>query len=261
MRQKLKALFPVWLKRIPWYIFKSNQRSVGFSYSWFVEIRGSFALLKHLLNPSHKLKPLSICTGIKNRTDNYLNYVLPSILKMDNQDMVELSVFDCGSEDAVHLENEIRKHWKGKLVFISEDVAFTRAYAFNRAIDQCTNELFFATDADISLPDNLVRLCNRYVTERSVWFPLYFYLDKDRPAKASRGNGRWIIEAKGLFAATKAQFYKAGKYNLKYKSWGLEDEDLWLRFFEHGFLPIRTREKHLLHHYHPSMNPKLQENQ
>jgi hypothetical protein len=261
MRQRLKALFPVWMKRIPWYIFKSNQRSVGFSYSWFVEIRGSFTFLKHIFKTASPLRPISICTGIKNRTDNYLDYVLPSILKMKNQDMIELSVFDCGSEDVTRLESEIRRQWKGKLVFISEPVDFTRAYAFNQAIDQCSNELFFAADADMSLPTDLVRLCNRYVTDRTVWFPIYFYLYKDRPAKALKENGTWIIEAKGLFAATKSQFYKAGKYNLKYKSWGLEDEDLWLRFFEHGFLPIRTRHKELIHHYHPSMNPKLQEKQ
>jgi hypothetical protein len=259
MRQKLKALFPVWLKRIPWYIFKSNQRSVGFSYSWFVEIRGGFAFLRHIFKPATSLRHVSICTGIKDRTDNYLKYVLPSLMKMKNQELIELSIFDCGSLDVAHLENEIRKQWRGKLVFISESVDFTRAYAFNQAIDQCTNELFFASDADISLPVDLVKLCNRYVTERTAWFPICFNLYKDKPAKAKKENGFWLIEGKGLFAAIKAQFYSAGKYNLKYKSWGLEDEDLWLRFFEHGILPIRTREKHLLHHYHPSLNPQLQD--
>ena len=242
----MKSLFPGWLKWLPWFLFKSPQRKAGILYSWFTELRGT---LSRRGNASNRC--ISICTGIKNRTDNYLHFVLDSVLKMDHQELIELSIFDCGSEDVEKLKKEIGDKWKGKLVFHSEEHPFERSYSFNKAISQSTNELIFASDADMQLPANLVELCNKYVRKNTVWFPVCFHLYKDKPAVISNENGAWRYSGKGMFASTKSQFNKAGKYNEKYKSWGLEDEELWLGFYKKGIYPIRTKCRGLFHHYHP----------
>jgi glycosyltransferase involved in cell wall biosynthesis len=257
MPGKLKARLPIRLKRIPWYLFKAPQRREGTLKSLLTETVGLLSLGGHRLSRlfSPELKPISICTGLKNRTANYLDFVLTSISAMKNPELIELSIFDCGSEDAEYLEREIRRRWKGKLVFTKEETDFTRAYSFNRAIAQSSNQLIFATDADMSLPPDLVKQCNSYVSWESVWFPVCFYLYENRPAIIAPENGEWFPVGKGMFAATKAQFEQAGCYDTKYKSWGSEDVDLWLRFFKAGILPLRTRCKGLFHHYHPSLKP------
>src|SRR6185437_3981130 len=159
----------------------------------------------------------------KNRTPQYLDYVLASILKMDHKELIEISIFDCGSEDVTFFEQKIREAWEGKLIFTREPQHFTRSASFNAAIDQCTNNLFFASDADMTLPKNLVNLCNKYVTRKTAWFPIVYNLFEDRPAEFSRKNGGWRRVGKGMFASTKTQFEKAGKFNTMYRQWGWED--------------------------------------
>src|SRR5687768_9315680 len=102
----VKEIIPVWIKLLPWYVFKSPQRELGLAKTWLTELEGiTYFTFKKLLNPrKQKLQPLSICTGIKNRTQNYLDFVLPSILKMHHQHLIELSIFDCGSDDAEYFE-------------------------------------------------------------------------------------------------------------------------------------------------------------
>ena len=43
-----------------------------------------------------------------------------------------------------------------------------------------------------------------------------------------------------------------------FKTWGQEDDELWERFYKGGYYIIRSREKGLLHHWHPSLNVKYQ---
>ena len=255
MPNKLKAWLPVWTKKIPWYLFKSPQRKTGFWFSIKVEIYGISSWLIHIVLRRKSLQPISICTGIKGRATNYLTYVLPSIIAMEHQELIEISIFDCGAEDTQRLEDEIRKQWKGKLVFITNEQPFARSLAFNKAIAQATHPLIFTADADLTLPQNLPSLCNKYVSKHTVWFPICFDLKEGKPAIATKENGKWLIVGKGMFAASKEQFYKAGAYDEKYKQWGDEDWDLWFRFFKAKTLPIRTRCRGLFHHYHPSLRP------
>ena len=253
----LKEYLPIWLKLLPWYILKSPQRELGLLKTWKTEITGiSYFAAKKILNPrKQELQALSICTGIKNRTQNYLDFVLSSVLKMKHQHLIELSVYDCGSGDADFFKAELRKKWKGKLVFVSEERQFTRSFSFNKAIEQASNELIFGCDADLDLPEDLVEQCNRFVTEKTVWFPVFFNLFEGKSAKISQQNGEWFPLSRGMFASYKWQFYKIGKFNEIFVKWGGEDDDLWMRYFKYGFLPIRTNCKGLFHHYHPTVKP------
>ena len=255
----IKRIVPIPIKYIPWYIFKSPQRKNGFFKSIYEELAGLSTLVFHLFFSGYKrnLKPITICTGIKDRTSNYLECVLQSVLEMDNQKLIELSIYDCGSKDADILESTIREKWKGKLIFTREEREFTRSYAFNKAIDQAVNNLFFASDADMILPANLVEICNRFVTDKTVWFPVCFSLYEGRPAIISDKNGKWDYNGKGNFAATKQQFEKAGKFNPFYTTWGLEDTELWINFYTIGIIPIRSKWKGFIHKWHPSFEVKL----
>jgi hypothetical protein len=254
----IKKYLPVWIKWLPSWLLLADQRQEGVAYTWMVEARGCLSFIKKTVLPGKKLKPVTICTGIKNRTENYLNYVLPSLLKMKNQELICLSVFDCNSEDSKNIEDEIRKVWKGTLIFESADVPFTRSYSFNKAIENAPSEIIFASDADLTLPANLVKLCNIYVTKWTVWFPVFFSLKQYAEVKHSKENGYWYPTSLGMFAAYKWQFEKVGKFDEKYKKWGMEDNDLWLRFYRHGFCPFRTRPKGLFHHWHAYTQEKIE---
>jgi len=246
-------MVPVSVKYILWYIFKSPQRKNGFFKSIIEEINGLLFLVFHMLFSGYKknLKPVTICTGIKDRTSNYLDCVLKSILEMQNQELIELSIYDCGSKDADVLKRTIIDKWKGKLIFTSGAREFTRSYSFNSAIDQASNEMIFASDADMILPKNLVERCNRFVTEKTVWFPVYYSLFENRPHVVSKQNGKWISAGKGNFAAMKQQFEKAGKYNTFYTRWGWEDTELWINFHTFGIIPMRTKWHGFMHKWHP----------
>ena len=252
---QIKSLIPVSLKKIPWYIFKSPQREVGFGTLW-IELRGILFYLFHslyflLFKP--KLKPISICTGLKNRSSNYLNIFLESVLKFDHSELIELSIFDCGSDDIAELEVDIRKKWKGKLVFSQQKIEFSRSFAFNRAVEQSTHPIIFICDADMTMPVDLVKRCNRFVFAKNVWFPVCFHLNPDMNEGYTKENGQWHPVGKGMFAAKKKYFVRIGMYDESFKQWGGEDCDLWLRFYKHGFFPYRNRQKGLFHHFHESL--------
>jgi glycosyltransferase involved in cell wall biosynthesis len=209
--------------------------------------------------PKKKLQPLSICTGIYNRSSNYLNRLLNSLEHAEYKHLIELSVFDCCSDDISDLEAEIRKRWKGKLVFTREPVKFARSYTFNKAVDQASHELIFICDADLSLPKNIVNLCNQYTGKNTVWYPIYFFLYKDKPAILNRENGEWEqYGSRGMLACTKNAFYDAGRLNEAYTVWGGEDTDLWERFHRRHYIIIRNRVKGLFHHWHQTFNKKFE---
>lgn len=211
-----------------------------------------------IIVPKRKLQPISICTGIYNRSDNYLNQLLASLEHASNRELIELSVFDCCSTDVSDLETEIRKRWSGKLIFNSENVKFARSYTFNKAVDQASNEIIFICDADLSLPENIVSLCNQYTGKRVVWYPIYFFLYKNKPAIVSKENGEWEqYGSRGMLACTKRAYNHAGRLDEKYTVWGGEDTDLWARFHGLKYIVIRSRVRGMFHHWHQTFNKKF----
>jgi glycosyltransferase involved in cell wall biosynthesis len=252
----IKSLIPNNWKYPLWYIFKSPQRSISW-YTLLTDFRGIGIYVYRTIFPFKKLQPISICTGIKNRSDNYLNHFLESLQHIEHPELIELSVFDCASDDVDNLEERIRKKWNGKLVFNSEPRAFSRSYTFNKAIKQASNELILGCDADISLPYDMVKMCNQYVDSKQTWFPMYFFLFKNKPAIISKDNGIWDqYGSRGLFACLQTDFWEAGAFDESYTVWGGEDIDLWTRFHRKGYIVIRSRKKGLFHKWHTTHNPK-----
>ncbi len=250
----LKQYIPLAFKRIAWYIFKSHQRKIGWVSSWGTEIAGNLYFLAKLADRS-SLQPVSICTGIKNRSENYLNSVLSSVIEMDHSELVELSIYDCGSEDFTRFEAALDQNWKGKLKLTYSHEEFTRSSSFNQAIRQSTHPLIFACDADMLLPKDLVQEINRFVSRKTVWFPICFWLDKDKAARIAPEHGHWHPVGKGMFASSRKQFDEIGGFDENYITWGGEDWDIWLRFWKAGFYPVRTKCQGLFHRWHPSLKP------
>ena len=174
---------------------------------------------------------------------------------MENQHLIEISIYDSGSEDFEFLAAQIKTIWQGKLKINTSEEKFTRSSSFNKAIRQSSHPLIFACDADMILPSDLIQQVNRFVTEKSVWFPICFWLEKDKPALISSENGHWHPVGKGMFASTRQQFDIIGGFDENFVSWGGEDWDIWLRFWKAGFYPVRTRCKGLFHRWHPSLKP------
>jgi glycosyltransferase involved in cell wall biosynthesis len=253
---QIKSVLPAGSKYPFWYIFKAPQRRLH-RLSLLNDLSGITLYLFYRVFPKKRLKPISICTGLLNRSDNYLQQLLPAINKAGNQDLIELSVFDCNSTDIPALEQEIRKQWKGKLVFRSEPVAFSRSYTFNRAVEQATSPVVFICDADMSVPENIVRLCNQYTGHKRVWYPIVYFLFRDKPAVIAPGNGVWEqYSGKGMVACLKEDFTAIGKLNERFTSWGAEDNELWERFYKAGYTVITNRQPGMLHHWHTTHNKK-----
>lgn len=239
-----------------WYVFKAPQRKFGIQ-TLYNDLKGIGIFIFRNLLPKKTLKPVSICVGIYNRSETFLTNFLPSLSAIEYLKDVELSVFDCGSTDIENLEENITRIYKGKLTYRVEPISFSRAKAFNQAVGQSNHELIFICDADFSLPSNLVQQVNNLTGFKEVWFPIVFYLYKDKPAIVNSNNGEWMQwGGKGILACTKKAFNEVGKLNEKFTTWGYEDEELWERFHKKGYVVIRNRCKGLLHHWHPSLNPK-----
>lgn len=252
----IKSLIPNEYKYPLWWILKSPQRTIG-KQTLLNDLKGIIIFCFRTFLPFKPLQPISICTGIKNRSDNYLNHFLASVNQMENLHLIELSVFDCGSDDIDDLEERIREKWKGKLVFNREDVKFTRSYSFNKAIRQSSNKLVLCCDADLSLPKDMVKWCNQYTARKQTWFPIYYFLYKGKPAVIAEGNGEWDqYGSRGLFSCYKDDFERAGAFDESYQVWGGEDIDLWTRFHRMGYTVIRSRKKGLFHRWHTTFNPK-----
>jgi len=248
-----KSKLPQWIKYPLWWVFKAPQRRFGVQ-SLLLDLKG-IALRYFPIKP--KPQRLSICVGLYNRSDIFLKHFLPSLAKCSNAPLIELSVFDCGSNDCVSLEAEIRARYQGNFVFTSESHTFSRSFAINKAVQQCSNELIFLCDADFSLPENIVELCTNNSRNNSFWFPIVFYLYKNKAAVFNSKNGEWMLwGGKGLVACSKSNFEDVGALNEAFTEWGREDEEFWLRCHQHKKIVIRNKCKGLLHHWHPSLNPK-----
>jgi len=232
-------------------MFKSPQREFGM----FTLINDLIALVSfcfYSVLKIKKIKRISICVGIYNRSELFLDHFVESLNHAKHNEMIELSVFDCGSNDIENLEYKIKEKWKGELKFSSQNNKFTRAFSFNKAVEQSTSEIIFICDADMTLPENIVSICNYYTSKKTIWYPIVFYKPKDKNEK-----GHWMqYGGKGMLACYKSEFLKVGKLNETYTEWGREDDELWERFMKSGYHIIRNRQRGLIHNWHESLNPK-----
>jgi glycosyltransferase involved in cell wall biosynthesis len=252
----MKKLLPNWLKFPFWYIFKSPQRELG-SKSVYLDLLGIFRFLLVQTLPFKKSTKLSICVGNLNRNAMILNYLLPSLNKLVYKENIELVLVDFGSDNFEELKENLEDRWAGRLNIISLKEPFTRSRAINVAVAAASEELLFIADADFSLPKNLIELCYRYTLFNSIWFPIVFYLYKDKPERFGKGNGEWMQwGGKGILSIKRSKFLEMNGLSEKYKSWGGEDEEFWFRCHQNGEVVIRSRCRELLHHWHPSFNPK-----
>jgi len=241
----VKKFLPNAVKYPFWYLLKAPQRSISSGTLWR-DIRGLFIYFFRQFRKKENYT-ISICIGIANRTQMLLHHVLPSLLAIEKNENIELSIYDMGSEDYILLEEEIRKNWKGKLIFTHVEEKFTRSKAFNQAVNQSTGDVIFICDADMSFPSDLVSQIQQLVRKNIVWYPIYYANGPDDKHK----TGKWLWwSAKGMLACLKSDFEKVGKLNETYTNWGFEDEDLWKRFHQNKFVVIRQKLKGLIHHYH-----------
>ncbi len=241
----MKLPIPSALKNLGWRIFKSPERKwIGFS-TLITDTLGHLYIFFNNKN----LKPITVCVGAKNRSNALLTHLVGSLQQCENNDLITLSIFDCNSNDVVNLSDEIKKIWKGKLIFQSEDISFTRSKTFNKAILQSNTPLIFCCDADISVPKNLVKKVNYYCTERSAWFPMVWWLNE------KGDQGRFFSEGTGIFASTRNAWNKTKGYDETITNWGHEDWLLYFEFYKHKIACVRTSEPDLKHYWHPSLKP------
>ena len=229
-----------------WWLLRAPQRKIVGWHTLFTDINGAWLVFA-------KPKPkdvLWICVGNLNREQSILDKLLPSMLASKQANHLGLSIMDCGSAGFEVFEKELREKWPHGLVIQSKKQAFSRAEVFNQAIAMVPGNFIMAMDADMSLPADIYELACEQVRAGRVWFPICQW-----QLNEGEKEWRWFTEGTGLFAAYKADFEKAGTYNIDYTSWGKEDWDLFFRFYEQGICPVRTKTKDLYHHWHISLKP------
>jgi predicted glycosyltransferase involved in capsule biosynthesis len=240
----LKRLLPKNVKQFLWFIVKSPQRKwIGYS-TLFLDLR---AYVAAFFNTSKKQK-ITVCVGVKNRTENLLSFLITSMNACKDKDFLALSVCDCGSTDVEDLKKSIQEIWKGDLKFETSNQDFARTISFNRAVKMAETELVLICDADMSLPKHIVSKVVTYTGKFSAWFPVVWYTNED-------GSGRYYTESTGMMACKKAQFLEVGAYDERIKKWGKEDWLLFFEFYKHGLGCIRSREPEFIHHYHNTLKP------
>lgn len=246
MNLKIQNLIPFRLKKQVWWLFKSPQRKLGFWYSIKIDIWGNLVIFKNLLFKP-KIQGISISVGIKNRTENLTRALLTSLQNVDNQEKIELSIADCNSTDVPDLKEHIRTYWKGELIFFTEDIPFSRSAIFDRAIQKSTCPIIFICDADIYLPKNFVELANRYITEKTTWFPIVQDVDnldhKDKYPK-------YRTQGYGIVGITRKNYLNIGGLDKRFKTWGLEDIDFFFKCYLQNIKPFREKKSKLLHLKH-----------
>jgi glycosyltransferase involved in cell wall biosynthesis len=237
----------VWkqLKRFAWFWLKSPQRKRLGYHTILTDFKGLLGILLPVKNE----ETIWVCVGIKDRGEN-LKRLVTSLAEINKNKSFALSVYDQGSEDAEALHQWLRQAWKGELVWQSKPADFSRAFAFNKAMEQAKGDLIFVCDADMTLPADIEKQIRQYVRKKSAWFPVcQSQLKPDAP------YWKWLTAGTGLFAAHRKWHAKALPYHEAFVTWGGEDWDLFFRFYQNGIMPLRTRCTGLYHHWHTSMEP------
>ena len=238
------------LKRFAWFWLKSPQRK-RLGYGTIVtDIKG----LLGLIWAKKSTDTIWVCVGVKDRSEN-LKRMVTSLSALNMKGAFGLSVYDQGSADATELQAWLKANWNGELVWQCKTAEFARSVAFNQAVDQAKGDLVFVCDADMTLPLDLEKQIRRYVSKKTVWFPVC-----QSQLGPDSAEWKWLSAGTGLFAGHKQWHGKAMVYDENFRSWGGEDWNMFFRFYEHGIMPLRTRCEGLYHHWHKSLRPDNFEN-
>ena len=216
---------------------------------------------------------ISICVPLRNRSNQLLNTLIPSLRENPCRDQFWLSVYDCHSNDIPDLEKKIKDSWDNKrLIYTNTPARFTRSSAVNGAVRQASTEKIFICDADISVHGSFSAEFNKHVKLGQIWFPIVWRLNKGESPPS--GKGGWATKGRGMVGIQKTNFGATGglpttinqrylrmvsqrhKATTNLRSWGGED----LYFFEmcnEKFTTIRQNSKELFHHWHPNSKKDL----
>jgi len=197
------------------------------------------------------MEKITICVGLRNRMEHLIEDLVCSMNNCKYFEKLELSVFDCNSDDVDNVKDTICRYWKREVYFEQQYIDFSRSYTFNRAVKNSKTDYVFLCDADMSLPFDFVEQFFSNVSNNKIWFPICFSLLKGKPMIVDDNNGWWRENGFGMVGIFKNNFYKYGMLNEKFSDWGGEDNDFYNRIPEN----IRARSKcyGFFHHWHCSL--------
>lgn len=192
---------------------------------------------------------ISICVGIRNRSEQFLNCLVKSLSSCKKNDFLELSIVDCHSDDVAGLSDLIRKKWNGKIKYTNSSKPFTRSSSLNDAVKQTINDLLFLCDADMLLPHDFVLQFLRNVDQNKIWFPICFNLNDRAKPIIDKQNGVWRPTGHGMVGITKFDYIRVGGLDEIFNKWGGEDNEFFQRCSRNSKI-VRERCKGLFHVWH-----------
>lgn len=157
-------------------------------------------------------KKLTAITVCKKRL-HHLKETLPLLVAQGD---IEIIVVDYGCPDGT--SDWVRKNYPQVLVVEqNDDPGFSLARAKNAGASRATTPWLLFIDADIKVDGSLIEFTNSFL------YPQRFYLS---PLRGGELNGTFFCE--------KQAFELVGGYDICYRGWGGEDEDMYYRLRRAG---------------------------
>lgn len=187
---------------------------------------------------------ISFCTTLIDRWDNFAKMYQSLMPCLDRG--CELVVTDWGSKD---LDFSIfrRDH---QVTFRFKSLPFCRSDGLNHSADIAKLHTLFFIDADMIVPNNFDDWINKRVKPGWSVHPVCYSLYENKPMGIAEGNGWWRVQGFGMCGYHDRDFYDLGMWNTKFKEWGKEDEDLWIRTQRSGVQTCREKCPGLFHMFH-----------
>ena len=204
-------------------------------------------------------RQISYCTAVKNRSNN-LNRLCESLAELEDNNF-ELVVCDFNSSDDVL--SSIQKRTFPVTYVKVNDLFFNRSQGLNISAEYASaaaNDIVFFIDVDMLVPKDFNAKMREIIRDKVCWFPICYSLHADKPVEvykdsrhASKANGWWRKEGKGMCGFTKANFAAVQFNEHVGVSYGREDGDICRRCIKQfDFEVVRGNCDGLYHLWHPT---------
>lgn len=186
---------------------------------------------------------ITFCTALMNRGVNFRNLyqTMRPLLERGHQWWVA----DFGSTD-------IRLEELPRLQVLPLPLPFHKTAALNQLARVASSELLFFLDADMLVPADLDQKIENFVGRKRTYFPICYSLREGRPPVVAADNGWWRRTGYGNCGILRTDLERLGGWDLKYRSWGKEDDDLHARCRRHGLAVRRENCEGFFHQWHPN---------
>lgn len=213
---------------------------------------------------------IAICTNVRDTAVKCAKVLFKSILYSNFPDLITLSIgfwsasakrefistiknmCDINSTNSPNIITSVVNQQARNTYY------YNAAIANNLAVYSTSENILFCPGADHILPQNIVYLCNEFISDGKVWIPLAYSLHKDKPAEIlgdnnnskSNSNGWWKKAGFAPVGITRNDYNKIGGCNEEFSEYGGGDNDMFARIVDANIEVYQNRCEGLFHTWH-----------